>query len=318
MTSKAAATLCVLAVALAGVAAPASAAQPRLSVVSGVEGTFLESDGVSEVALGSLMNLGERVLVTNTVSGARRWITQAPCGEEAPSAGSVGRVLSLRPVTVADGMFLQECEGRGGTKAMTFTSIADGSTRRVPFPEQLVADAFGSVWVHLAESGYKQYRDAFFAPSTGVLRSGETSATTYDDLNSTALVLSLCRPVRRPVVNEELARLAGVSAAWVVIQRNNLLLAWHCGRPRPVVLSSLDADQNDASFSAGIVTWIERGGFVDAMRLSTGRRWRWRSRWGFARVVHTGNELFAVENCPLACLARQRENPILSAPLARL
>jgi hypothetical protein len=164
------------------------------------------------------------------------------------------------------------------------------------------------------EVGYEEWREAYFNPTTDAVIEPRESFTTYPDLDAAKPTQPLCRPVRRPAEAQYPKagrfcvppKVVGVSSPWVVIDNGGTLLAWHCGTPRPEILST---DAISPQLGAGIVTWVAAkgappyAGIPNAVRLNTGRHWKWASRYPFTKVVHTQNALYGVQRCPSVCPA---------------
>jgi hypothetical protein len=165
------------------------------------------------------------------------------------------------------------------------------------------------------EAGYEEWREAYFNPTTGAVIEPKESFTTYADLDAAQPIRPLCRPVRRPTEAKTTkwgrryvpAKVVGVSPPWVVMDSDGTLLAWHCGSPRPKILST---DAISPQLGAGILTWVAAKGKIsdgvpNAVRLNTGRHWKWPSRYPFNEVLHTQNALYGVQRCPSVCPAAQ-------------
>jgi hypothetical protein len=315
--------------ALCAAASPASASQPGLRVAHGVHGWFLDSDGEAQLAYG--VSPYPSVVVQNAITGSRRLFRGKPCPDSE---------VYLRPVLVAGGRFLQHCGAR-----WIVTDLRSGAAASVAIPAAIMPNPFvtglGRVWIEdeVSASPFQPPFVTLFDPTTGDLRQRpQLSATTYLDLDASQPVQLLCAPVQLPgrievntlggpPVREEqrFAHVVGASGSWVLFTEGegegSALLAWRCGAPRARTISpGASSDQ----LGAGVVTWLAQEDHppytvvLYAERLATGRRWHWRSRYGFEKAFHTRSALYASEDCPAACRARGEVAPIVEVSLARL
>lgn len=317
---------------------PAAGKQSTLRVARGIHAWFLASDGDHELAYGVAPY--PTVAVENAHTGARRLFPRRACPRE----------IFLRPVIVASRRFLQHCEGD-----WRFTDLRTGLASEVPIPASLggpLVLRLGDQWMEemTLSSPFEEPRLTLFNPRTSaVVPLPETGASAYVDLNAASPVQPLCAPIVLPLrtrylvkahrpagTREESWRVIGVSRGWVLATDfTGALMAWRCGTPAPERIAS---HPGSVQVGAGIVTWLESekaapyAAVLFAERLSTGRRWHWRSRYAFrtgpdlfqeggvpiSTAVHTSRAVYAAEECPAACAARHEVAPIVKASLTGL
>jgi hypothetical protein len=199
-------------------------------------------------------------------------------------------------------------------------------------PGEIEPVALGSRWIRLRSFAYKDYPERDLDIATGrLLAPPEEAQRTWEDLDSAALGEPLCRPVVRPRLPDPPSQagdgtfygVVGADHGWFLLSgwaaRVNggddaLLLLWHCGRRQPLVLRATSF-RFQAQLGGGILTWLGRHGEIEALRLATGRRWKWHRRGGFCEVVHTRAAVYAIAagDC-----GGSRQVQVLTASLAGL
>jgi hypothetical protein len=301
-TALTALTPLTLAATASAVARPA-----RLMALPGTssDGGSLMSDGLRYVAYTS----ANGIEVLDTKTGGRAAIASPSCpgvpgqpaGEDAPIGLSRGEIIMSCPATHS--LRVTELATPGLSREVSYAP-APGITS--------AQSAAGTQWARFPSCQYAGAgnvscdAEQLFSLSSGTPYPStiRPQAAAYADLDSTTLMQPLCAPIKLKQARLEgggaYERVEGVEGPWLLLRslgapasRNvPRLLAWRCGRSRPIDLGTL---AGRPQIGAGIVTWQDTNGFIHAENLSTTKHSRWKLHRASWVVVHTASTIFVAQ-----------------------
>jgi hypothetical protein len=267
-----------------------------------VDGASLMSDGLRYVAYTDTSG-SETVLDTKT--GDHVTIARSTC--PGMSVQPAGEDL---PIGLSEGKIIMNCPTTHSLLIMEFaTSGLSHEVNYVPAPNTTSARGMaGTQWARFPSCNYAGSgtvscdAEQIFSVISGTIYPGKIlpEAHSYADLDSTLLIQPLCAPIElkhpRLEGGGSYERIEGVEAPWVLIRSVTRsasgttphLLAWRCGRGRPINLGTISGHPE---IGAGIVTWKDTRGFIYAENLFTGKRLQWKLRH-VSYIVHTASTIF--------------------------
>ncbi len=269
-------------------------------------GTAFHGDGSRFV---TFSDANGNLVALDTRTGTRSAIELSPCG---PGV--------FYPSGLSQGLLTTFCFDGLSTTAPDRYEVYDLSThasrtisfnppaRLSPFPDLQGPGTDGSHWAFVLGGSYGSFNAGYFNLTTGAIVEPvpATTRTEYEDLDSPRLTRRLCAPVTNflNASGDGVSTVIGFERPWAVLEQDSNALeaplyAWRCASKRPIRLGSTDPQH--AQYGAGIVTWIDRHGTLQATDLATRRHWHWPARSdasggrvGWAEATHTATRIYAV------------------------